>query len=71
MTDEKFQIGSEGKDLGTFTKWELICAYNSLVKCEGIYVYIDAQPQPLWHAITKWYDEPEIKVLRTKQTEQP
>jgi hypothetical protein len=70
MIDEKFTIGAKGKDIGTFTKWELIQTYDSLVKCEGIYVFIDAQPQPLFHAAAKWNDEPEILALRRQRKEQ-
>jgi hypothetical protein len=70
MTEEKFTIGSRGKDIGTFTKWELIQTYNSLVKCEGIYVTVNGNPQPLFHAVAKWNDEPEILILRRKRKEQ-
>lgn len=65
MSDEtKYTIGSGKASLGTFTAAELIARYRSLAECEGIWVEIAGQPQPLWNAITKWHGAQQASELR-------
>jgi hypothetical protein len=64
--EEKFNIGSAKTEICEFTKIELIAQYNSLLKCEGIWVVINSQPQPLWCAVEKWHGAVPIEEARER-----